>query len=63
MWNSLRVSIYTTPEYRPQEFAGEEFYFATIEEFEIAIDIALPWFDFVFLKRHAPFHGKCYRCS
>jgi len=38
MWNSLRVSIYTTPEYRPQEFAGEEFYFATIEEFEIAID-------------------------
>ncbi len=40
MWNSLRVSIYTTPEYRPQEFAGEEFYFATIEEFEIAIDNA-----------------------
>jgi hypothetical protein len=38
MWNSLLVSIYTTPEYRPQEFAGEEFYFATIEEFEIAID-------------------------
>jgi len=38
MWNSLRVSVYTTPEYRPQEFAGEEFYFATIEEFEIAID-------------------------
>jgi guanylate kinase len=42
MWNSLRVSIYTTPEYRPQEFAGEEFYFATIEEFEIAID-RLAW--------------------
>jgi len=41
MWNSLRVSIYTTPEYRLQEFAGEEFYFATIEEFEIAIDINL----------------------
>jgi len=40
MWNSLLVSIYTTPEYRPQEFAGEEFYFATIEEFEIAIDIS-----------------------
>jgi len=39
MWNCLRVSIYTTPEYRPQEFAGEEFCFATIEEFEIAIDI------------------------
>lgn len=38
MCNSLQVSIYTTPEYRPQEFAGEEFYFATIEEFEIAID-------------------------
>jgi len=34
----FRVSIYTTPEYRPQEFAGEEFYFATIEEFEITID-------------------------
>ncbi len=39
MWNCLRVSIYTTPKYRPQEFAGEEFYFATIEEFEIAIDM------------------------
>jgi len=39
MWNSLLVSIYITPEYQPQEFAGEEFYFATIEEFEIAIDI------------------------
>jgi len=38
MWNSLLVSIYLTPEYQPQEFAGEEFYFATIEEFEIAID-------------------------
>jgi len=38
MWNSLLVSIYITPEYQPQEFAGEEFYFATIEEFEIAID-------------------------
>jgi len=38
MWNSLLVSIYITPEYQPQEFAGEEFYFATIEEFEIASD-------------------------
>jgi guanylate kinase len=49
MWNSLRVSIYTTPEYRPQEFAGEEFYFATIEEFEIAIDISgsqVSWSDY-----------------
>jgi guanylate kinase len=48
MWNSLRVSIYTTPEYRPQEFAGEEFYFATIEEFEIAIDsraLGLAWIN------------------
>ncbi len=41
MWNSLPVSIYITPEYRSQEFAGGEFYFATIEEFQIAIDTQL----------------------
>jgi len=38
MWNFLPVSIYTTPEFRSQELAGGEFYFATIEDFEIAID-------------------------
>jgi len=35
---SSPVSIYTTPEFRSQELAGGEFYFATIEDFEIAID-------------------------
>ena len=39
MWNSLPVSIYITPEYWSQEFAGEDFHFAT-KEFVIAIDKA-----------------------
>jgi hypothetical protein len=38
MWNLSPVSIRTTPESQPQKFAGEDFFFATIEEFQIAID-------------------------
>jgi len=41
MWNLSPLSIRTTPESQPQKFAGEDFFFATIEEFQIAIDIPI----------------------